>query len=97
MYKRQDLKGVLEARLYSNEKVWENLEAEIMGVIIRESLEIIPFPKVVEIDTSNQSPQQTAEQIHDLIEGGDAPDTPIIDWVENPKTLRLLLSRPCTL
>ena len=92
-----DLKGVLEARLYSNEKVWENLEAEIMGVITGEALELIPSSKVVEIDTSGQSSDETAEQIHDLIEGGAPPDKPIIDWVTYPETLRLLLSRPCIL
>ncbi len=92
-----DLKGVLEARLYSNEKVWENLEAEIMSVITGEALELIPSSKVIEIDTSGQSSDETAEQIHDLIEGVAAPDKPIIDWVTYPETLRLLLSRPCTL
>jgi adenylate kinase len=92
-----DLKGVLETRHYSNEKVWENLEAEIMGVITGEALELIPSSKVIEIDTSDQSSDETAEQIYDLIEGGAALDKPIIDWVTYPETLRLLLSRPCTL
>jgi len=91
------LKGVLEARLYSSDKVWENLEAEIMGVITGEALELISSSKVIEVDTSSQSSHETAEQIHDLIEGGAAPDKPIIDWVTYPETLRLLLSRPCTL
>jgi adenylate kinase len=92
-----DLKGVLETRHYSNEKVWENLEAEIMGVITGEALELIPSSKVIEVDTSDQSSDETAEQIYDLIEGGAALDKPIIDWVTYPETLRLLLSRPCTL
>ena len=92
-----DLKGVLEARLYSSDKVWENLEAEIMGVITEEALEIIPSSKVIEVDTSSQSSHETAEQIHNLIEGGAATDKLIIDWVTYPETLRLLLSRPCTL
>ncbi len=92
-----DLKGVLETRHYSNEKVWENLEAEIMGVITGEALELIPSSKVIEVDTSGQSSDETAEQIYDMIEGGVALDKPIIDWVTYPETLRLLLSRPCTL
>ena len=92
-----DLKNVLETRLYSSRKVWENLEAEIMGVITGEALEIIPSSKFVEVDMSNQSPQETADQIMDIIDGDISPDTSIIDWVTYPETLRLLLSRPCTL
>ncbi len=92
-----DLKSVLEARQYISEKVWENLESEIMGVITGEALELVPSSKVIEVDISGQSPQETASQIHCMIESGAAPSNPIIDWVAHPETLRLLLSRPCTL
>ena len=92
-----DLKNVLEARRYSSDKVWENLESEIIGVITGEALELIPSSKVIEVDISDQSPQETVNQIQRLIEGGAAPGNPIIDWVAHPETLRLLLSRPCTL
>jgi adenylate kinase len=91
-----DLKEVLETRQYGSEKVWENLEAEIMGVITGEAHELFPS-KIIEIDTSNQTPDETAEQINAIIEGGTSPEKPIIDWVTYPETLRLLLSRPCTL
>ncbi len=90
-----DLKGVLEARHYSKDKVWENLEAEIMGVITGEALELFPGSKIFEIDTSNQTPGETADQINEIIEGGSA-SKPIIDWVAHPETIQLLLSRPCT-
>jgi len=92
-----DLKSVLEARQYSSDKVWENLESEIMGVITGEALELIPSSKVIEVDISDQSPQETVNQIHRMVEGGAALGNPIIDWVAHPETLRLLLSRPCTL
>ena len=92
-----DLKSVLEARQYSSDKVWENLESEIMGVITGDALELIPSSKVIEVDISDQSPQETVNQIHRMIEGGAALGNPIIDWVAHPETLRLLLSRPCTL
>ena len=92
-----DLKSVLEARHYSNDKIWENLESEMIGVITGEALVLIPSSKVIEVDTSDQSPQETARHIHRMIESGAAPDNPIIDWVAHPETLRLLLSRPCTL
>ena len=92
-----DLKSVLEARLYSSDKVWENLESEIIGVITGEALELFPSSKVIEVDISDQTPQETVNQIQRLIESGAAPGNPIIDWVGHPETLRLLLSRPCTL
>ncbi len=91
-----DLKEVLETRQYGSEKVWENLEAEIMGVITGEALELFPS-KVIEIDTSDRTPDETAEQINAIIDGGTISEKPIIDWVTYPETLRLLLSRPCTL
>ena len=91
-----DLKDVLEARHYSNGKVWENLEAEIMGVITGEALELILESKISEIDTSNQTPDETVDHINEIIEGNIAPDKPIIDWVAHPETIQLLLSRPCT-
>ncbi|MBT5643463.1 AAA family ATPase [Candidatus Bathyarchaeota archaeon] len=90
-----NLKSVLEARHYSNEKVWENLEAEIMGVIIGEALELIPGSKIFEIDTSNQTSGETADQIIEIIEGN-ASSKPILDWVTYPETMELLLSRSCT-
>jgi len=90
------LKAVLEARHYSNGKVWENLEAEIMGVITGEALELVPESKISESDTSNQTPDETVDQINEIIEGNIAPDIPIIDWVAHPETIQLLLSRPCT-
>jgi adenylate kinase len=92
-----DLKSVFEVRHYSSEKVWENLESEIMGVITGEAVDLIPSLKVIEVDTSGKSPLETARQIHRIIESGAALGTPFIDWVTHPETLRLLLSRPCTL
>ena len=91
-----DLKDVLKTRSYSYEKIWENLEAEMMGVITGEALEIVPASKISEIDTSKQTPDETVNQINEIIEGGHDSDNPIIDWVTHPETLQLLLNRPCT-
>lgn len=92
-----DLKPVLESRDYSSEKVWENLEAEIMGVITHQSIELYPEGKLFEIDTSDRIPEETAEEITSLLHEGNREKFKPIDWVEAPETLRLLLSRPCTL
>lgn len=92
-----DLKTILESRQYSSEKVWENLEAEIMGIITGETLESMPKEKVTEVDVSCISPDETVNLIMDTYKGGLSGDKPLIDWVTYPETLRLLLSRPCTL
>ena len=91
-----DLKPVLEQRGYFSDKVWENLEAEIMGVITHQSIELYPEEKLVEVDTSGKTPDETAEEITALLHDGGREFKPI-DWVTHPETMRVLLSRPCTL
>ncbi len=91
-----DLKPVLEQRGYSSDKIRENLEAEIMGVIIHQSIELIPEEKLVEVDTSGKTLDETAEEIIALIHDYGREFKPI-DWVSHPETMRVLLSRPCTL
>jgi adenylate kinase len=89
-----ELKPILEKRGYSSEKVWENLEAEIMGVITHQSIEIYTEEKLVEIDTSGKPLQVTIKEILDYKQGVKFDP---IDWVTHPETLRLLLNRPCIL
>lgn len=91
-----DLKLVLEQREYAGDKVWENLEAEIMGVITHQSSEIYPPEKLVEIDTSGKTPEDSAEEIIVFIQEGKRGKFEPIDWIEAPETLELLLRRPCT-
>ncbi len=95
-HKPWHLRNVLEHRLYHSEKVWENVEAEIMGVITNESIELFSEEKLVEVETSGKTPDETVDEIVAIIEG-DKPEFLPIDWVSYPETLRLLLSRPCTL
>jgi adenylate kinase len=64
---------VLEKRLkkkYSwHTKIAENREAEIIGLITQEAVEIHGRKKVFEFDTTNITPNQTATQIKRVIEG----------------------------
>ena len=89
-----ELKSVLENRGYHSEKVWENLEAEIVGVITHQSMAIYPEDKLVEIDTSGKSPDEIVKEILKFKQGIKLEPR---DWVTHPETLRLLLSKPCTL
>ena len=88
---------VLQNRLYSYEKVWENLEAEIMGVITGEALEKYPREKLLEIDITGKTPEESVEEIIQVIKGEKAPSIEPIDWVTYPETLRVLVNRTCTL
>jgi len=90
------LHDVLQNRLYSYEKVWENLEAEIMGVIASEAQEY-PQDKLHEVNTTDKSQEETADEILKVIRGDKPTNFGPIDWVTYPEILRLLVNRTCTL
>lgn len=90
------LHDILQNRLYSYDKVWENLEAEIMGVIADELMEY-PLEKLHEIDTTEMSPEETVTEIMAVINGEKPMSFGPIDWITYPETLRVLVNRTCTL
>ena len=63
----QILEKRLESRNYSKNKVRENLEAEAIGVIYSEAIEIIDKTNVFQIDNSTRKPQETANIIEKYI------------------------------
>jgi len=75
---------VLEARLaargYAREKVRENAEAEALDVILFETLEVHPQETVLEIDTTDRSPAETADLIEGFIQGTVPPSSGSFDW-----------------
>lgn len=89
-----ELQRVLEMREYGQEKIWENIEAEIMGIIMQEAQENYVKEKLFEIDVTQKTSQRIVLEIQDIIEG-----KPIIfnsiDWMNCTKTLLLLEKRPC--
>lgn len=92
-----ELQEILQNRLYSYEKVWENLDAEIMGVIAGEAGEMHPLEKLHEIDTTGRTPEETALEIIDVLNGETRASFGPIDWIAYPETLRVLVNRTCTL
>ena len=92
-----ELQEVLQNRLYSYDKVWENLDAEILGVIANEVLEEYPREKLHETDTTDKSPDDAATEIMKVIKGETPPSIEPIDWITYPETLRVLVNRTCTL
>lgn len=71
----------LEERGYKEEKIQENIEAEILGVCQMDAIDAFREEKVFEIDTSETSPPDVASMIEKLMQ-----DTPLplrIDWMES--------------
>ena len=91
-----ELIQILQNRLYSYDKIWENLEAEIMGIIAGEA-KGYPLEKLHEVDTTNKTPEKTVEEIIEVITGEKPTRYEPIDWVTYPETLRVLVNRTCTL
>jgi len=73
------LRARLEARGWSAEKVRENVEAEAIDVILQEAVARLPF--VFEVDTTNATPEETAEALLAILQGktkGHEPGS--VDW-----------------
>jgi adenylate kinase len=84
-------------RRYSQEKIWENLEAEIIGVIASEVLEKFSLEIIHEIDTTNKTPNETTQELLMVMEEKKVKNYGPIDWITCPKTLGLLVNKTCIL
>lgn len=76
-----ELKRRLDARDWSDKKIHENIEAEILGICTQESYET--YGDIVqEVDTSNRTPIEVAESIEEII--NDKREYPLgeIDYLE---------------
>jgi adenylate kinase len=75
----EKLRARLSERSYSNEKVTENVEAEVMGVCQMDALDAFGEVKVFELDTTELSAPQTAEKIDMMMKNKSSPTR--IDWM----------------
>ena len=76
-----ELRRRLELRGYAPDKIRENLEAEAMGLIVSEAIEMHGMDRVVEIDTTGKDVSDVA---HEFWEALNAPWAyrPRIDYTE---------------
>ena len=63
------LKDRLASRNYSEEKINENLEAEALNIIYDEALENVTADKIFQLDTTKQTPQESAKKLIEFING----------------------------
>jgi adenylate kinase len=78
-------------RGYTNEKIRENLEAEILGVISYKTLEVYGNRKVGEFDTSKASPRRVAHLLLETIKGNISKSYGEHDWLRSAKSAASLL------
>jgi adenylate kinase len=74
-----ELEKSLKKRGYSVSKIKENLASEILGVSLYDSLETFGRRKVIEFDTTNRRPEQTANEIVRALRKKPKPEG--IDWL----------------
>ena len=84
------LKRELTRRGYSPEKVWENVEVELLGTCLIEALQNYSKEKVCEIDTTYISAQKAVDIILELLKSREKCTYGKIDWMEHPETEILL-------
>jgi len=90
-----ELRARLEARGYSHVKLVDNLEAELIGLVLDDSIRAFGAEKVHEYDTTGANPAAVAELIARDYRSGEPQARPWIDWTlsyYSADRLRLLLS-----
>ncbi|MGY5881465.1 MAG: adenylate kinase family protein [Candidatus Thorarchaeota archaeon] len=75
----EKLVGRLTDRGYKEDKVTENVEAEVLGVCQLDALDAFGEERVLEIDTSEMTPSDVASKIEQMIKDEVAPTR--IDWM----------------
>ena len=75
----ETLVGRLTSRGYNDEKVNENVEAEVLGVCQLDAIDSFGEERVLEIDTSEMTPPDVASLIEQMINEEAAPTR--IDWM----------------
>ncbi|HYB04663.1 MAG TPA: adenylate kinase family protein, partial [Nitrososphaerales archaeon] len=70
-----------ESRRYSEKKIIENIEAELIGLIAEKAAEKYSRDKLAEFDTSRTKPETISRRIASIIKGTRLPSFGSIDWL----------------
>jgi len=84
------LKAVLKSRGYGREKVRENVEAELLGVVLEDALRTQENRKICEVDTTGKGTMDVVREILDVINGRRGHRFGGIDWMTKPEVEGLL-------
>ena len=84
------LKDELRERGYSEEKIRENVEAELLDVPLAEAIEALGPGLVCEADTTGRTPEETVDEVLGIVDGSMPCRRNLVDWLGNPETRVLL-------
>ena len=84
------LKEELRERGYSDEKIRENVEAELLDVPLVEAIEALGPDRVCEADTTGRTPEETVDEVLGILEGSTPCRRRLVDWLGSLETLGLL-------
>ena len=70
----------LKERGYSKGKIAENVEAELVDVCLLEAID--ENENIIEVDTTNKSPEEVVEEILDFLNRGIKRRVGIVDWTK---------------
>lgn len=74
-----NLVSVYKKRKYSHQKMMENLDGEILGVIAYDSIKKFGKNRIYQIDTTKKSAQNLVKKIKSIFEGNFKEDS--VDWL----------------
>ena len=75
------LESTLSERKYNREKINENVSAEILGVLLYDAIKAFGKRKIAEFDTTNRTPEETADQIISALQKKSPKKVGIVDWL----------------
>jgi len=75
------LRNRYQSRRYSENKIRENIEAEMIGLISAECARVYGAKKIAEFDTSKLKPETIARRTLDIIKGRTKSSFGSIDWL----------------
>jgi len=71
----------LKRKRFKEQKVSENVAAEILGVCLSDAVNTYGLKKVCEIDTTNKRVENIIEEIMSVLVGGKKPSVGKVDWL----------------
>jgi adenylate kinase len=83
----------LRERGYSDEKIRENVEAELLDVPLVEAIEALGPDLVCEADTTGKTPEETVDEVLSIVEGSTPCRRNLVDWLGSPESRALLEGR----
>ena len=71
----------LRAKRWSRQKIWENVESELVDVCLEEAVRLFGRDKVFEINTTSKSPSRVVSEALRIVRGGTRVSRPQVDWL----------------